>query len=92
MTMDSAVVALAYTPDGAFIAGATSKQILIWKADDVSIPKARWIRGTEPGWASPRTSETSRDEDHHCLCWDADGHKLAYAVNCQVIKGELLYV
>ncbi|KAI9734803.1 MAG: hypothetical protein M1818_006790 [Claussenomyces sp. TS43310] len=84
MTMDSGVVALAYTPDGAFIAGATGKQILIWRVDDVSIPRARWIRGAEPGWVSPRMSDTSQDEDHHCLCWDADGQKLAYAVNCQL--------
>jgi WD40 repeat protein len=81
MTMDSAVVALAFTPDGAFIAGATSEQILIWKVDDANIPRASWTRGSEPGWQTPRSNDSVPEEDHHCLCWDAHGQKLAYGVN-----------
>ncbi|OAQ96429.1 hypothetical protein LLEC1_06621, partial [Akanthomyces lecanii] len=34
LTMDSPIVRLAFTPDGAFIAGATSSQVLIWKETD----------------------------------------------------------
>src|SRR5271167_2523486 len=41
ITMDGPVVALAFTPDGAFLASATTQQILIWKLDDVSVPRAR---------------------------------------------------
>jgi transducin (beta)-like 1 len=84
MTMSSAVVALAFTPDGAFIAGATTERILIWKVDDVHIPRASWIRGPELGWQTPQSHESTPDEDQHCLCWDAHGQKLAYGVNSQV--------
>jgi transducin (beta)-like 1 len=84
MTMDSAVVALAFTPDGVFLAGATSRHILIWRVEDVTFPRARWVRDAEPGWESPRTNGSSQEEDQHCLCWDAEGQKLAYAVNSQV--------
>lgn len=84
MTMGSAVVALAFTPDGAFIAGATSERILIWKADDVNVPRASWIRGSETGWQTPQSHDSAPDEDQHCLCWDANGQKLAYGVNSLV--------
>ena len=84
MTMGSAVVALAFTPDGAFIAGATVEKIWIWKVDDVHIPRATWVRGSEVGWQTPRSHDSTADEDQHCLCWDADGQKLAYGVNSQV--------
>jgi transducin (beta)-like 1 len=83
MTMDSAVVALAFTPDGEHIAGATSKQILIWIVNDASLPRARWVRGSQPGWQSPKGTEGPEDEDQHCLCWDSEGQQLAYAVNSQ---------
>ncbi|KAK8130283.1 hypothetical protein PG999_002663 [Apiospora kogelbergensis] len=81
MTMDSPIVALAFTPDGAFIAGATNERILIWKVGDHSIPRASWSRSPHPGWLSPRINADSEDEDEHCLCWDATGQKLAYGVN-----------
>ncbi|TAQ87828.1 hypothetical protein B7494_g3863 [Chlorociboria aeruginascens] len=81
MTMGSAVVALAFTPDGAFIAGATTDRVLVWKVDDVHIPRAVWTRGPEPGWQTPQSQASLPDEDQHCLCWDADGQRLAYGVN-----------
>ncbi|KAK7921192.1 hypothetical protein PG985_009214 [Apiospora marii] len=81
MTMDSPIVALAFTPDGAFIAGATNERILIWKVGDHSIPRASWSRSPHPGWLSPRINADSEDEDEHCLCWDSTGQKLAYGVN-----------
>lgn len=89
MTMGSAVLGLAFTPDGAFIAGATVHEIWIWKVDDVHVPRATWRRGSEPGWQTPRSHDSAADEDQHyqdqhCLCWDADGQKLAYGVNSQV--------
>jgi transducin (beta)-like 1 len=84
MTMDSSVVALAFTPDGAFLAGVTSHQILIWRLEDVSVPRARWVRGPEPGWLSPKANGSVMEEDQHCLSWDAPGQKLAYGVNSQV--------
>ncbi|KAI3338415.1 WD40-repeat-containing domain protein [Ustulina deusta] len=84
MTMGPAIVALAFTPDGAFIAGASSERILIWKVDDHSIPRASWSRLPHPGWLSPRMNPESDEEDEHCLGWDSTGHKLAYGVNSRL--------
>ncbi|KIH94726.1 WD repeat protein [Sporothrix brasiliensis 5110] len=81
MTMDLPVMAVAFTPDGAFIAGATPDRILIWKVGDHAIPRASWRREPHPGWHSPRLNNDGDDEDTHCLCWDATGQKLAYGVN-----------
>ena len=83
MTMSSAVVALAFTPDGAFLAGATNDQILIWKVDDANLPRATWLRG-DGGYQTPQSHYSSADEDQFSLCWDADGQKLAYGVNNRV--------
>lgn len=91
MTMGPAIVALAFTPDGAFIAGASSERILIWKVDDHSIPRASWSRLPHPGWLSPRMNPESDEEDEHCLGWDSTGHKLAYGVNSRVSCCQLLY-
>ncbi|KAI1184893.1 WD40 repeat-like protein [Nemania serpens] len=84
MTMGPAIVALAFTPDGAFLAGATSERILIWKVGDHSIPRASWSRLPHPGWLSPRMNAESDEEDEHCLGWDSTGHKLAYGVNSRL--------
>ncbi|KAL1912724.1 hypothetical protein Sste5344_001314 [Sporothrix stenoceras] len=81
MTMDLPVMALAFTPDGAFIAGATPDRILIWKVGDHAIPRASWRREPHPGWHSPKLNNDGDDEDTHCLCWDSTGQKLAYGVN-----------
>ncbi|KAI1506478.1 WD40-repeat-containing domain protein [Biscogniauxia marginata] len=84
MTMGPPIVALAFTPDGAFIAGATNERILIWKVGDHSIPRASWSRTPHPGWFSPRMNSESDEEYEHCLGWDATGHKLAYGVNSRL--------
>ncbi|KAI1635678.1 WD40-repeat-containing domain protein [Biscogniauxia mediterranea] len=84
MTMGPSIVALAFTPDGAFIAGATNDRILIWKVGDHSIPRASWSRTPHPGWLSPRMNSESDEEYEHCLGWDATGHKLAYGVNSRL--------
>ncbi|KAL1884387.1 hypothetical protein VTK73DRAFT_81 [Phialemonium thermophilum] len=84
MTMENPVVALSFTPDGAFIAGATTDRILIWKVGDHQIPRASWSRAPHPGWLSPRAHSEQDEEDTHCLCWDASGQKLAYGVNCRL--------
>ncbi|KAI0466353.1 WD40-repeat-containing domain protein [Xylaria cf. heliscus] len=84
MTMGPAIVALAFTPDGAFLAGATSERILIWKVGEHSIPRASWSRLPHPGWLSPRMNPESDEEDEHCLGWDSTGHKLAYGVNSRL--------
>ncbi|KAI0137234.1 lish protein [Xylariales sp. AK1849] len=84
MTMGNPIVALAFTPDGAFIAGATHERILIWKVGDHSIPRASWSRMPHPGWLSPRMNSDTEDEDEHCLCWDSTGRKLAYGVNSRL--------
>jgi len=90
MTMRSAVLALAFTPDGAFIAGATSEEVLIWRVDDVTMPRACWSRGSEVGWQTPMSRDSAPEEDHYCLCWDADGQKLAYGVNNLVCSSSIL--
>ncbi|KAH8677329.1 WD40-repeat-containing domain protein [Xylariales sp. PMI_506] len=84
MTMNDPIVALSFTPDGAFIAGATHERILIWKVGDHSIPRASWNRKPHSGWQSPRLNSESEDEDEHCLCWDSTGQKLAYGVNSRL--------
>ncbi|WKT39442.1 WD40 repeat [Fusarium oxysporum f. sp. vasinfectum] len=84
LTMDSPIMRLAFTPDGAFIAGATSTQILIWKVGSYAVPRASWSRPVHPGWLSPKASAETDEEDEHCLCWDADGHKLAYGSNSRL--------
>lgn len=83
MTMDSPIVALAFTPDGAFIAGATCEKILIWKVGEHNIPRASWSRRPHPGWLSPRANN-EKEQYEHCLCWDATGQKLAYGANSRV--------
>lgn len=82
--MDAAVLALAFTPDGAFVAATTNSHILIWNMADPSFPRARWVRGQEPGWQSPKTNGAALEEYHHCLVWDSDGKRLAYGVNSMV--------
>lgn len=86
LTMDSPIVRLAFTPDGAFIAGATSSQVLIWKVGGHSIPRASWTRPPHPGWLSPKGTSEPDEEDEHCLCWDVSGQKLAYGSNSRVSR------
>jgi transducin (beta)-like 1 len=90
MTMNSAVLTLSFTPDGAFIAGATTERILIWKVDDAGAPRASWTRGSELGWQTPQSRDSTPDEDHHSLCWDANGQKIAYGVNSLVNRASKL--
>ncbi|PWI73934.1 WD domain-containing protein [Purpureocillium lilacinum] len=84
LTMDSPIVRLAFTPDGAFIAGATTRQVLIWKVDNFAMPRASWKRPPHPGWLSPKGSSDTDEEDEHCLCWDMSGQKLAYGSNSRL--------
>lgn len=84
MTMGDPIVALSFTPDGAFIAGATHERILIWKVGDHSIPRASWERLPYPGFSSPRLQSETEEEDEHCLCWDATGQRLAFGVNSRL--------
>lgn len=92
MTMGLPIVAMSFTPDGAFIAGATADRILIWKVGE-GIPRASWSRQPHPGWLSPRPSANAtnanassdgEEEDQHCLKWDSTGQRLAYGVNSRV--------
>ncbi|KAH6900179.1 WD40-repeat-containing domain protein [Thelonectria olida] len=84
LTMDSPIVRLAFTPDGAFIAGATSNQVLIWKVSNHTVPRASWSRPTDLGWQSPKANAETEEEDEHCLCWDANGQKLVYGTNSRL--------
>ncbi|TGO29195.1 hypothetical protein BPAE_0018g00430 [Botrytis paeoniae] len=81
MTIDStSVFKVKFTPDGAFIAGATSDRVFIWKVDDAYFPRATWNRPPGNGWQTPQSTE-SNGEDEHALSWDAHGQKLAYGCN-----------
>lgn len=82
MTIDAnPVLALSFTPDGAFIAGATRDRVLIWKVGEYTMPRAQWSRTSQPGRLSPKMNGTAEIEDQHCLCWDATGQRLAFGVN-----------
>lgn len=84
LTLQQPIVRLAFTPDGAFLAAATSSQVLIWKVGNFAVPRAMWSRPSHSGWLSPKANSDSEEEDEHCLCWDASGHKLAYGSNSRV--------
>jgi len=81
MTMGPPVVGLSITPDGAFLAGATSDKILIWKIGENTIPRASWVRAPNSPWQSPREME---EELLPCLGWDSEGQKLVYGTNSRV--------
>jgi len=83
MPNSTPVVGLSITPDGAFIAAATSDQILIYKIGEHAFPRAVWDKMPHPGWESPKNTE-SDDENIPCLGWDAEGQRLAYAANSRV--------
>ena len=91
MTMATSVVALSFTPEGDYIAGATNDQILIWKTDDVNLPRASWVRNDDAGWRTPQSHDSSNDEDQFSLSWDANGRKLAYGVNSRVSTKSVWY-
>ncbi|KAI9644122.1 hypothetical protein NHQ30_007475 [Ciborinia camelliae] len=80
----SSVLALSFTPDGAFIAGGTSDRVLIWKVEDTHLPRASWNRPSGNGWQTPQSSDSIPDEDEHVLSWDVHGQKLAYGCNSMV--------
>ncbi|KAM0257821.1 hypothetical protein ACHAQJ_004125 [Trichoderma viride] len=82
-TMELPVVRLAFTPDGAFIAGATSRSVLIWKVDSHSVPRAIW-RPSKDEFENLKSNQDSEEEDEHCLCWDISGQKLAYGANSRL--------
>lgn len=84
LTLQQPIVRLAFTPDGAFLAAATSAQVMIWKVGNFAVPRAMWSRPSHSGWLSPKVPSDSEEEDEHCLCWDASGHKLAYGSNSRL--------
>jgi transducin (beta)-like 1 len=85
MTMDSAVVSLSFTPDGAFLAAGTTNRIFIWKVDDPTpAPKASWLRSDQSGWRTPMSQDSNGDENQYSLSWDAHGQKLAYGAGNSV--------
>ncbi|TDZ74665.1 F-box-like/WD repeat-containing protein TBL1Y [Colletotrichum trifolii] len=84
LTMESPIVAVSFSPDGAFIAGATAGHILIWKVGESTVPRASWSRAPHVGWLSPKANSEPEEEDEHCLSWDADGHRLAYGANSRL--------
>ncbi|KAF4615874.1 hypothetical protein G7Y89_g15241 [Cudoniella acicularis] len=81
MTIGSSVVSLAFTPDGAFIAGGTTDRVLIWKVNEHTLPRASWARSDQNGWRTPMSQDSGTDENQYSLSWDANGQKLAYGVN-----------
>ena len=84
MTMALPILGLSMTPDGAFIAAATSDKILIWKVGEHAMPRASWSRVPHPGWQSPKMSNGTEEEFIPCLGWDSEGQKLVYGANGRV--------
>lgn len=78
---DNPVLAIAFTPDGAFVAGATRDNVKIWKVGEYQSPRAEWSRKSHPGRLSPKVNGNVELEDQHCLSWDATGQRLAFGVN-----------
>lgn len=78
---DNPVLAIAFTPDGQFVAGATRDNIKIWKVGEYQSPRAEWSRRSHPGRLSPKINGNAEPEDQHCLSWDATGRRLAFGVN-----------
>ncbi|KAF2839652.1 WD40 repeat-like protein [Patellaria atrata CBS 101060] len=75
--------AMAFSPDGHYIAGAALDTVLIWQADIGGQPKARWKwEGSKEQWD---TTEPDDEALQQSLAWDADGKKLAFTVANQVI-------
>ncbi|POS84632.1 hypothetical protein EPUL_002302 [Erysiphe pulchra] len=82
MTMRSAASAIVFSPDGIFLASATSENVFIWRTDSPHIPLATWTRQYESGWQTPLSSEsTLSEEEICCLSWDSEGRRLAYGIN-----------
>jgi len=84
MSMPLPVTGLAISPDGAFIAGATRNQILVWKMGEYSFPKASWLSAPHPGWQSPRGGQFADSEPIVCLGWDPEGKRLVYSAISRV--------
>ncbi|KUJ18272.1 WD40 repeat-like protein [Mollisia scopiformis] len=84
ITMNSAVVALSFSPDGAFIAGGTNQQVMIWDVTETNLPRAIWTRVREAGWETPQSHDSGTEEDQFSLSWDANGERLAYGVNSRL--------
>lgn len=89
MTMGSAVASLAFTPDGAFIAGGTSERINIYKVEDPFHPRATWLGCDQLGWRTPQSQDSVGEETQYCLSWDSNGQKLAYGFNTSVCSSDL---
>ncbi|KAI6249751.1 F-box-like/WD repeat-containing protein TBL1XR1 [Erysiphe necator] len=82
MTMRSTAFAIAFSPDGEFLASATSENLFIWKTDSPHIPLGTWTRQYESGWQTPLSSESTFSEVEICsLSWDSEGRRLAYGMN-----------
>ncbi|KAK0741046.1 WD40-repeat-containing domain protein [Schizothecium vesticola] len=83
MTMNLPVICLSITPDGAFIAGATAANILIWKMGETAFPRACWERVPHPGWQSPKGGADD-EEENISMSWDAEGQKLVYGAHSRL--------
>lgn len=82
MTMRSVASAIAFSPDGIYLASATSENVFIWRTDSPHIPLATWTRQYESGWQTPLSSEsTLSEEEICCLSWNSEGRRLAYGIN-----------
>lgn len=82
MGKQSAAQALAFSPDGFYLAAAGYDRCFVWKSDGGGEPKAVWRCEGEERWKCEPGDE---GEDWlHTLSWDVDGKKIAFALNSQV--------
>ena len=100
MGQTSPVLALSYSSDGFYMAGASYDQVKIWNAERRGPPVAQWDgQGTAWHGASLKLHDVAgnrevesddgnrQDPDpDHSLSWDADSKKLALGLGNQVTK------
>ncbi len=93
----ASVMALSYSPDGFYLAGASYDQVKIWKADSGRSPVAQWD-SQDSNWggvsikqhehavngATPSSDGRQESDAYHSLSWDADSKKLAFGLGSQV--------
>lgn len=95
LEMDSVITAVSFSPDSNTMAAASETKVLVWNMDDLSQPKAGFVRGSENAWRSPSPAANGENgvlpkADITCLRWNASGEKLAYGVNGMVSTDMLL--
>ncbi|KAI9718193.1 MAG: hypothetical protein M1812_004183 [Candelaria pacifica] len=76
-------MAASFSPDGALIAAASYRRLLIWDAEKGNVPIASWNVGTEQ-WPTEEEVVEGGSSEEHLLKWQVDGGRLAYGLGHRV--------